>query len=93
MFREVDARADYGLVTDPWVVFPEEDRNAWFVYLMAGPLSSIVPYFPHAQILVGYERLNVVRWHPFDRFRRLATPWTPSSDPTTSPDCSTPAAG
>jgi hypothetical protein len=86
MFREVDAGADYSMVTDPWVLFPESDRNAWFVYLMAGPLSSVVPYFPHPQILVGYERLNVVRWHSYERFRRLATPWTPSSDPTTSPD-------
>lgn len=72
MLRPVDSAASYAQVTDPWVTFPPERWDAWWIYLMAGDMKKARAYFPFILPKIGFERTNKLRYHGFQFLERYA---------------------
>lgn len=69
MGRPVDSTAEYHLVTDPSLQFPEPD--AWLVYLAAGDLSMFWTIKPFDLPYIGWERDNALRFYPSERLEKI----------------------
>ena len=69
--RPVDSRARYDLIVNPAFKFSEAD--AFWIYFASGNLIDLMRFLPQGYTLIGFERGNVPRFWPVERFRRLAT--------------------
>ncbi|SKA88865.1 hypothetical protein SAMN02745166_01498 [Prosthecobacter debontii] len=43
-------------IIDPWHVFPREECDAWWIWLAAGDLGSLMHLFPYELPLIGWQR-------------------------------------
>ena len=68
MARPVLKGADPSLVVNPGFAFNSAD--CWFVYLFAGHPSSIIQYMPYPLPWIGFERKNVLRFWPLEKFNQ-----------------------
>lgn len=68
--RPVDSRATYGLITNPAFRFANAD--AFWIYFASGNLVDLIGLLPQGYPLIGFERGNVPRFWPVERFQRLA---------------------
>lgn len=66
MGRPVNSMCPAWQIVDPAVRF-ERGCDAWLVYLVAGDMRRALACFPYRLPLVGFERFNVLRWHPMDK--------------------------
>jgi hypothetical protein len=66
MARPVDSLAETDLILNPWHSFPREEQDAWLIWLAAGDLASLLVLFPYSLPLIGWQKRNNLRFHPFD---------------------------
>ncbi len=71
LVRAVPRDADPDDISDPAIWWDESEADAWFVWLLVGPLHEAVRYFPHPKPWVAFARNEVLRFHPLsDLIRR-----------------------
>lgn len=73
MGRPVCSMAAREDIVNPWVRFDKAESDAWLVYLMAGDLAEAVRLLPYPLPRVGWERGNVLRFWPAERFLRISS--------------------
>ena len=66
MARPVDSLAKTDLILNPWHSFPREEQDAWLVWLAAGDLASLLVLFPYQLPIIGWQKRNNLRFHPFN---------------------------
>src|SRR5204863_593860 len=69
MGRRVRSTASREEIVDPWINWP--DGDAWLAYLMAGDMQRALAVLPYELPLIGWERANVLRFWPLQRFRAI----------------------
>jgi hypothetical protein len=65
MTRPVLSTAPEAEVLDPWHTFPREQCDAWLIWLAAGRVSTLLHLFPYDLPLIGWQKRNRLRFHPF----------------------------
>jgi len=56
MARPVCATAPEVEIVNPWHAFPRERWDAWWIWLAAGDLASLMPLFPYELPCIGWQR-------------------------------------
>jgi hypothetical protein len=59
-------------IVNPWVKFDEGESDAWLVYLLAGNVAEAVRLLPYPLPRMGWERGNVLRFWPAERFLKIS---------------------
>ncbi|GAT35610.1 hypothetical protein TSACC_3681 [Terrimicrobium sacchariphilum] len=74
MGREVNRWATHEQIIDPWYVFPEGERNAWYVAAYAGAVNTALQIIPFRHRWIGWERgiKSGLRFHSLESFERHA---------------------
>jgi hypothetical protein len=74
--RPVPRHADPHDIVDPWVTWSPEDCDAWWIYLAAGEVGTLLHLFPFHTTWIGWERRNRPRFFRFqsalDHLHRIA---------------------
>lgn len=69
MGRAAVSSANPADIVNPWHLFHVEHCDAWLVYLCAGDWLKAMERLPYPLPLIGWERRNILRFWPFDRFK------------------------
>ena len=70
MARPVVKEASEDLIVNPWHQFDKQQCNAWLVYLLAGDMKEAWDKRPFDLEFIGFERRNVLTFHPCEAFFR-----------------------
>lgn len=75
--RPVDSKADEADIVNPWVIFPREQCDTWWIYLAAGDLASLLPLFPYPLPFIGWQRCfkggEHLKFYRFESARKALT--------------------
>lgn len=73
--RPVDSMASLDLIGDPTYAFPQEQCDAWYVWLGAGSAKKLIQLAPYRLPKVGFARRGGrLTWYSWDRLSRLLAP-------------------
>lgn len=53
-------------IINPWITFPRESWDCWFVYLVAGDMLKAWSSFPFPLPKIGFEKRNRIRYYRFE---------------------------
>lgn len=73
MGRAVRKSAAVEMLRNPYVSFPKEAQDAWWIHAFAGDMSKLPGFMPWRLEWVGFERFdNYSRFLPIDRIMERA---------------------